>query len=107
MTCRVVFAPEARRDLEDILVYLAPETGVVPARNYVGRIRSYCTGFSTFPERGMRREDIRPSLRLVGYRKKATIAFTVEKDLVTILRIFHRGRNIDFGEDDAGETGPG
>ncbi len=99
MNYRVVFSPEAIDDLEQVLVYLAPEMGFTAAREYVGKIRNYCADFSTFPNRGMRRDDIRQGLRLVGYRRKATIAFMVRGDTVTIARIFHRGRNVELDED--------
>ncbi len=91
----VVFSPRAIRDLDEILGYLAPEMGAAAAREYIGRIRNYCAGFATFPNRGMRRDDIRPGIRIVGYRYKATIAFDIEKQTVAILRIYHRGRDID------------
>jgi plasmid stabilization system protein ParE len=39
------------------------------------------------------RDDIRPGLRVVGFERRATIAFRVEDDRVTILRIFHGGRD--------------
>jgi toxin ParE1/3/4 len=100
MTYRVLFSPEASEDLEDILVYLAPLMGAAEARAYVGRIRAYCTGFSQFPQRGTRRDDVRPGLRLVGYRRRATIAFLVEQDVVMILRVFNRGRDIAFDDQD-------
>ena len=45
----------------------------------------------------MRRDDVYSGLRLVGYRYKATIAFRVRDDVVQIARVFHNGRNIDFG----------
>lgn len=99
MKYHVVFSSEASDDLEEVLVYLAPEMGLEPAREYVGKIRSYCSGFSTFPNRGMRRDDIRPGFRLVGYRRKATIAFRIRGDTVTIVRIFHRGRNVEFDDE--------
>lgn len=98
MSHKVVFGRRAIDDLEDLLGYLAPEMGVEQARAYVGKIQGYCLGFSTFPERGMLRDDIRPGLRLVGYRYKATIAFFVQEDVVFIARIFHRGRNVDLDE---------
>ncbi|SEH23924.1 type II toxin-antitoxin system RelE/ParE family toxin [Rhizobium sp. NFR12] len=97
MKYRVVFDPAARDDLADILTYLAPRMGVDPALAYVRRIENYCLDFSTFPHRGMRRDDVYSGLRLVGYRYKATIAFRVRDDVVQIARVFHNGRNIDFG----------
>jgi plasmid stabilization system protein ParE len=102
MSYRVVFDPDALDDLDNIFVYLAPEMGALPARRYVGRIRSYCEGFSTFPKRGTRRSDLGEGIRLVGYRYKATIVFQVTDDTVAILRIFARGRAIDFRENDDG-----
>jgi toxin ParE1/3/4 len=39
------------------------------------------------------RDDIRPGLRVVGYKHRASIAFTVEGERVIILRIFHGGQN--------------
>jgi toxin ParE1/3/4 len=49
-----------------------------------------------FPERGVRRDDIITGLRIVGYKRHASIAFTVTDDTVYILRIFMRGMN--FGD---------
>jgi hypothetical protein len=48
---------------------------------------------------------MRPGLRTVGFKRKATIAFLVRADSVTILRIFNHGRNAvldDDGEPSAG-----
>lgn len=101
MAHRVIFGPHALDDLDEVLIYLAPKMGVDSARDYVGEIRGYCQGFATFPKRGMLRDDIRPGLRLVGFRRQATIAFSVEQDIVIILRIFHRGRNVAFEDEPA------
>jgi len=37
---------------------------------------------------------IRPNLRIVGFRRRATIAFTVGQDSVAILGVFYRGQEI-------------
>jgi len=95
MSYKVVFSPAASDDLEELLVYLVPEMGLKEARSYVGKLHAHCLGFSTFPQRGTLRDDLWPNLRLVGYRRKATIAFQVSGDIVRIARIYHRGRNID------------
>lgn len=67
-------------------------------KKLVATIYGYCLGFETFPERGMVRDDIRPGLRLAGFRRRATIAFVVSGDAVIILRMFHAGRDIDLEE---------
>jgi plasmid stabilization system protein ParE len=95
MSYKVVFSPAASDDLEELFIYLAAEMGPKGAREYVQKIQTYCRGFSTFPKRGMLREDLWPNLRLVGYRHKATIAFQLQGDVVRIVRVYHRGRDID------------
>jgi toxin ParE1/3/4 len=45
--------------------------------------------------RGTLREDVRPGLRTIGFRRRATIAFAVEGDTVTILGIFHGGQDYE------------
>lgn len=95
MSYKVVFSPAASDDLEDLYIYLATEMGIEPAREYVGKIKAYCLGFATFPRRGLQRDDIWPMLRLVGYRRKATIAFQIKGDVVRIVRIYHKGRDIE------------
>ncbi|QKK19782.1 type II toxin-antitoxin system RelE/ParE family toxin [Rhizobium indicum] len=98
MNCTVIFAPEASDDLETLLVYLIDEAGPETARNYVSKIVDYCLSFETFPERGAARDDLRPGLRVVAYRGKASIAFVVEENIVSILRVFHRGQDVSFDD---------
>lgn len=40
------------------------------------------------------RHELRQGLRVVGYRRRVSIAFSVEADRVMILGIFYGGRNI-------------
>jgi toxin ParE1/3/4 len=44
-------------------------------------------------EDAARRDDIRPGLRVVGFERTATIAFSIEGNRVRIARIFYRGRD--------------
>ena len=46
-----------------------------------------CQRLSTFPERGTRRDDLRPGMRTLGYRRRVTIAFTVTDETVAIVAI--------------------
>jgi plasmid stabilization system protein ParE len=47
----------------------------------------------------MRRDDIRPGLRITNYRKRTVIAFAVDTDAerVEILGIFHGGQDYEAG----------
>lgn len=48
-----------------------------------------------FPERGVRRDDIRPGLRTVGYRRRVTLAFEVTNDLVSIFGVYYGGQDFE------------
>ena len=100
MTYRVVFSEAAEKDVTELLDYLVPAAGERVARAYVDRLIDYCAGFETFPERGLRRDDLRPGLRIVGYRGRASIAFLVLDDVVTIVPIFHGRRDLAFPADE-------
>jgi plasmid stabilization system protein ParE len=86
----------ARLDIEELLEYLVPRAGEAVAFAYIGRLKAFLQGFETFPERGMSRDDVSPGLRIVGYHRKATIAFLLKDRTVMILRIYHGGRNVDL-----------
>nr|WP_250809678.1 type II toxin-antitoxin system RelE/ParE family toxin [Neorhizobium tomejilense] len=99
MKYSVILSLEARVDLADLFDYLSGKTGDDFARAYIRRIMDHCNGFSTFPKRGTLRNDIEPGLRLVGYRRKATIAFRVDENTVTIARILYGGKSLGGGHD--------
>ena len=97
MTIRpVIFTRRAEADLARQFEYLLPRAGEETSRQFIVRIIDHCDTFETYPIRGMSRDDIRQGLRIVGYRRPASIAFTVTDDTVIIMRIFMRGMN--FGD---------
>jgi len=85
---RVELSEEATRDLLDLYDWIARATGSMTALSYLERLKEYCPGFDLASERGHRRDDIRPGLRIVGFEKRVTIAFFVEEERVVLLRIF-------------------
>jgi toxin ParE1/3/4 len=95
MKRKVIFAPEARDDLFALYSYIAERSGTARAFGYIGRIERYCLGFDVAGERGSRRDDLRPGLRIVGFERRVTIAFHVEPGTVTIDRIFYAGRDVE------------
>lgn len=90
---RVVFSPEAQTDLETIYDFIADAATPTVALNYLERLEGYCAGMAPGSERGHRRDDVRPGLRIVGFERRITIAFTISTEDVTILRIFYAGRD--------------
>jgi toxin ParE1/3/4 len=47
-----------------------------------------------FPERGRRRDDLRPGLLIIAFGRRATIAFHVAGDRITIDRVLYGGRDL-------------
>jgi toxin ParE1/3/4 len=75
--------------------YIATHGSPLAAIGFVERIESVCTSLRDFPERGMRRDDLRPRLRIIGFERRDSIAFHVAGPSVVIDRIFYGGRNLD------------
>jgi toxin ParE1/3/4 len=95
MTRRVVFSPRAERHLENLHRYVRADASPARADLVVSRLVAACESLSDLPERGATRDDLFPGLRVMGYRRQATIAFTIEPATVTIQGVLWRGRDID------------
>jgi toxin ParE1/3/4 len=91
----VSFRPHARRDLIELYNFIADEAGEEVAAAYIGRIEAACLALQTFPERGRRRDDIRPGLRTIGFERRALIAFQVMEREVVVVRILYGGRDYE------------
>ena len=89
----VVFSPEAIDDLDRLYDWIASVAGATVALQYIERIEAFCMGLDLASERGVLREDIRPGLRVVGFARRLTVAFSVETDTVTIYRLFYGGQD--------------
>ncbi|WP_245513303.1 type II toxin-antitoxin system RelE/ParE family toxin [Enterovirga rhinocerotis] len=93
---RVVFSPEARRHLEALTTYIARQSSPDRAVRFARSIVEYCAKLSHMPHRGIRRDDTRPGLRMIGFRRSVTIVFDTEAETVTILGIHSRGHDIQL-----------
>jgi toxin ParE1/3/4 len=93
----VVFTPRAERQLGGLYTYIAAESGEVRAERFVGGIVADCLSLSTFPERGTKRDDIRPNLRIKGYDRRVTIALSVDhaSRTVAIHGVFYGGQDFE------------
>ena len=101
MTHRVILSPRALQQLASIFRYIEKDASTQTAANFVESIMAHCQGFAQFPLRGTKQDEIRPGLRLVGVRKRVTIAFEVEQTIVNILGIFYGGQDVEaaLGDD--------
>ena len=91
----ISFRPLAEADLFGLYDYIAAESGHLIAGGYIERIEAACMALATFPERGRKRDDIRPGLRIVGFERRATVVFQVKKTEVVIVRIFYGGQDYE------------
>lgn len=95
MSYTIVFTPEAEAQLVELYDYIAAEASPNIAARFTDGIVSYCESLSTFPNRGNRREDIRPGLRVTSYRRRVAIAFQVDGDQVNIIGVFYGGQDYE------------
>jgi toxin ParE1/3/4 len=92
---RISFRPRAEADLFGLYRHIAEQAGREAAGAYVDRIEAACMALETFPERGTRRDDIRPGLRTMGFERRATIVFQVKRSEVVVIRVFYGGQDYE------------
>jgi toxin ParE1/3/4 len=96
-TYTVIFKPRAEQHLDNLYAYIAEHSGEARADDFVGRIVDTCMNLSMFPERGTKRDDIRPNLRTTSYARRVMIAYAVDHDtnMVAILGVFYGGQDFE------------
>jgi toxin ParE1/3/4 len=92
---KVVFRENALADLTTLYDYIASDNSPEVAIRYIRRIQEACLRLATFPERGRRRDDIKPGLRVIGFERRVAIAFRVLKTKVEIVSIAYGGRDFE------------
>ncbi len=100
MAARILFHPRAERELGELFDYIAENGSPERARAFLSAIWAFCQGLTTFPRRGTVRDDIAPGVRVVGFRKRVSIAFSVEGDDIWILGVFYGGRMVALPPDE-------
>ena len=91
---RVDYSPTADRHLSEIESYIAREASPAIAMRYIDQIVKRCDSLAVFPRRGTPRDDLRPGLRTIAFRRRVTIAYLVEAERVVIVAIRYAGREI-------------
>jgi toxin ParE1/3/4 len=90
---RVVFSPEAAADLFNIYDLL-PSNRARSALSAISLASRAIVPDLDFCERGTKRDDIRPGLRITGFERRITIAFHVETTTIVIDRVLYAGRDV-------------
>jgi toxin ParE1/3/4 len=95
VTFSVVFAPEAQEQIFELYRYVAAAGSPEVAARYTEAIVAFCEELAMFPHRGKARDDIRPGLRTVGFRRRVVVAFAVLDRDVVIVGVFYGGRDYE------------
>jgi len=90
---RPYFSPSSRRDLNDILDYIARDKPGAALR-HVERLEEACWMLAANPEMGAARDDLLPRLRVWSVAKYA-IFYRQSEDGIEVVRVVHGSR--DFG----------
>jgi len=77
--------------LRQLLDYLVPRAGRAVAFGYTGRLKTFLRGFETSPKHGTARSDTRDGLRVIGFERSLSIAFTVVGEAAYVLRVLTKG----------------
>jgi toxin ParE1/3/4 len=90
----VFFSPRSEKQLLSIFRYIALKSSPEIARDYTEAIRLECLTLSQSPNRGKLHHLPTATVRTIGFRRSATIAFRVHDANVLIVGIYYRGRNV-------------
>ena len=94
---KVIFSPDAEKQIIDLFYYIADIASVEIADKYISGLITYCEKLNVFPIRGLLRNDVRLGLRVTNYKKRTVIAFTIDTigKTVSVLGVFHGGQNYE------------
>lgn len=92
VTYEVVFHPVAADDLKAIDLFVSQDQPA-SALALIRGIRAHCETLSAFPRRGRRRMKLEGEVRTISFERRVLIAYRVEPETVTILRVFYAGQN--------------
>lgn len=94
---RVGLDPATIADLDAIKAYITKEASETIANRLIERVLGFIDGFGTAPKRGAARDDIRPGLRILSWRRTITLMLVVDDHAKTVVVIgaLYRGRNLE------------
>lgn len=93
--CGILPAGAASSD-RSLYDWIAHESGFPNrAEAYVTALMDRCDALADFPMVGRARDDIRPGLRTIGFRRRTVIAFAITDEMIEIIGVYYGGR--DYG----------
>jgi toxin ParE1/3/4 len=83
----------AQRQLLELWDFIANESYPDRADGYVTRILRQCEVLTAAPSLGEARDDVLPGLRIMGFERRAIIAFESTDDVLLILGVYYGGQD--------------
>lgn len=90
---KVIFAPQAGRDLETIVQYIAKNAGAEVAERFGIQLLEKALSLRSLPERGRVVPEVGNPFREIIFRSYR-IVYRVSDDLVEVVRFWHAARGI-------------
>jgi toxin ParE1/3/4 len=85
---------QAHQDIKDIFDWIVSQSNYPPvAEKFINRIYERCEALCDFPMKGIARDDLRKGLRIMGFERRAVIAYRVLADVVEVTNVFYGGRD--------------
>ncbi len=90
---KVIFAPRAGRDLENIVRYIARHAGSDVAERFGVRLVEKALSLATVPERGRVVPEVGEPFREIIFRSYR-IVYRIKADMVEVIRFWHAARGV-------------
>ncbi len=94
MVHRIVYHPNAEAELDKLYSDIGQRVGSLVAGRFIDGLLTFIEGLAPYPERGTLRQSRVPGLRIIGYRRSISVAFSVREADVLILGVFAHGRDV-------------
>lgn len=92
---RISYRSDARDDLDSLYDWIVDNQGSTTiADRYLARLDQFIQNLIIFPQRGTRRDDLSPGLRIIGFERRVAIVFKLVDDTILIVRVFYGGRDL-------------
>lgn len=95
MGYHIIVTPEARDQLDAIYDYIAYAAAPDIARQFTDGIVDRLAMLTDYPRTGSPRDDVRPGLCTLAYRRRVTIAFMVEEAAVVVIGFYYGGQDFE------------
>lgn len=97
MTGRVVYTPEAERQLNHLDGWISDKASPETAHEFVRAVMDHCEAILLFPLAGRDRGDIRPGMRTSTFKERTLVAYAVDYSgdevVVSVLGVFSGGQD--------------